>query len=225
MGILQSAASCSLFQGIEADELAKILRCTGATVSKFEKNETVIRGGQPIPKVGILLSGALLLVHDDAAGNRALLTRLAQNELFGLSLSTSQMENEDLYLCAESNSEVILMDAHRLIDGCEQRCGTHGLLLRNALSLLSNKNLALIRKQCHMARHSQRGKIASYLIELSALSGGVREVCVPFKRQGFADYLGVDRSALCAELSRMKRDGLFDYRLERFTLYDPLFEL
>ena len=37
--------------------------------------------------------------------------------------------------------------------------------------------------------------------------------------QGLADYLSVDRSAMSAELSRMKRDGLIDYRKSRFTVY------
>lgn len=223
MGILQFAALNPLFRDVAPGELERILHCTGAAICKFDKGEIVIRGSQPIPKVGILLSGALLAVHDDLAGNQVLLSHIGQNELFGLSLAASEQANGDIYLYAERGCEAILMDAHRLIGGCEQRCEAHSLLLKNALALLSNKNIALIRKQCHMARHSQRGKIASYLIELSALSGS-REVCVPFKRQGFADYLGVDRSALCAELSRMKRDGLLDYRLERFTLFDALFE-
>ena len=37
-------------------------------------------------------------------------------------------------------------------------------------------------------------------------------------RQEVADYLGVDRSAMCAELSRMKKDGLIDYSKNEFTI-------
>ena len=44
---------------------------------------------------------------------------------------------------------------------------------------------------------------------------------IPFDRQGLADYLGVDRSAMSAELSKMKRDGLIDYRKNEFELLDP----
>ncbi len=223
MGIFQSAAQNALFCGIGRSELEKILRCTGAAVWKYDRGEIIMHGGQPIPKIGVLLTGAVLVVQDDALGNRALLSRVEHNELFGLSLSVAHRFNEDVYLYAESDCEAILMDARRLIDGCEQRCETHSLLLKNALALLANKNIALIRKQCHMARRSLRGKLSSYLMELAS-QNNAREVCVPFKRQGFADYLGVDRSALCAELSRMKRDGLIDYRRERFTLYDALFE-
>ena len=223
MDILQSAAQNPLFCGVCQSELEKILRCTGAAVCKYDRGEMIMRSGQPVPKVGILLAGRVLVVHDDALGNRALLSRLEYNELFGLSLCVARQCNEDIYLYAESDCEAILMDARRLVDGCEQRCEVHSVLLKNALALLAGKNIALIRKQCHMARHSLRGKLSSYLLDLAS-QNGTREVCVPFKRQGFADYLGVDRSALCAELSRMKRDGLLDYHLETFTLRDALFE-
>ena len=45
---------------------------------------------------------------------------------------------------------------------------------------------------------------------------------IPFDRQQLADYLGVDRSALSAELSKMHRKGLIDYRKNEFHLLkDP----
>ncbi|MFR5091528.1 MAG: helix-turn-helix domain-containing protein [Adlercreutzia equolifaciens] len=40
----------------------------------------------------------------------------------------------------------------------------------------------------------------------------------PFNRQQLADYLGVDRSALSAELSRMQKAGLIRCRRNHFAL-------
>ena len=37
-------------------------------------------------------------------------------------------------------------------------------------------------------------------------------------RQEMADYLAVDRSALSAELSRLKAEGLIDFHKNHFTL-------
>ena len=36
-----------------------------------------------------------------------------------------------------------------------------------------------------------------------------------------ADFLSVDRSAMSAELSRMKKDGLIDYYKDKFILKEP----
>lgn len=222
MEMLQLAAQNALFEGIDEADLARILRCTGAVKCRYRKDETILRDNRAMHKIGILISGKVLIARDDVYGNHYLLARASGSELFGLSFSTARFLSEDVYVYAETDCEVILMDARKLLDGCEVQCECHSRLMKNALTMIADKNLALVRKQAHMARHSMRGKIASYLIELAEQSDA-RQVTVPFRRQAFADYLGVDRSALCAEISRMKRDGLLDYHKQSFTLYDKIF--
>ena len=41
---------------------------------------------------------------------------------------------------------------------------------------------------------------------------------MPFSRTDWAVYLGVNRSALGRELTRMKAEGLLDFEKRRFTL-------
>ena len=41
---------------------------------------------------------------------------------------------------------------------------------------------------------------------------------MPYSRQQLADYLGVDRSALSNELSKMQREGLIRYHRNTFEL-------
>ena len=49
---------------------------------------------------------------------------------------------------------------------------------------------------------------------------GSAQFSVPFDRQQLADYLGVDRSAMSNELSKMQRDGLISYKRNEFTLHE-----
>ena len=55
-------------------------------------------------------------------------------------------------------------------------------------------------------------------------SAGEYRFEVPFSRQQLADYLGVDRSALCSELSKMQRDGLIRYHRSHFEVPRPFWE-
>ena len=41
---------------------------------------------------------------------------------------------------------------------------------------------------------------------------------IPYNRQQLADYLGVDRSAMCHELSKMQKEGIISYEKNRFLL-------
>ena len=56
-----------------------------------------------------------------------------------------------------------------------------------------------------------------YLSNL-ARDKGASTFSLPFNRQQMADFLSVDRSALSAELSKMKKDGLIDYHKDQFSL-------
>jgi len=51
----------------------------------------------------------------------------------------------------------------------------------------------------------------TYLL-MQAKEAGSSRFTIPFDRQGLADYLEVDRSGLSAEMSRLRKDGLLEYR-------------
>lgn len=79
------------------------------------------------------------------------------------------------------------------------------------------KNLNLSARMLHTAPKTIRGRLISYFSQKAAETGG-REFTIPFSRQELADYIGVDRSALSAELSKMQNDGILTYRKNEFKL-------
>lgn len=69
----------------------------------------------------------------------------------------------------------------------------------------------------YLTQRSTRQKIMLYLSDMARQKGKATFV-LPFNRQQMADFLSVDRSALSAELSKMKKEGLIDYHKDKFTL-------
>ena len=59
----------------------------------------------------------------------------------------------------------------------------------------------------------------SYFSEC-ARTAGSSLFTVPYNRQQLADYLNVERSALCNELSKMQKDGLIRYQRNQFQLLE-----
>ena len=47
---------------------------------------------------------------------------------------------------------------------------------------------------------------------------GSSEFTIPYDRQELADYLGVERSAMSAELSKLRRQGKIEYKKSWFRL-------
>jgi CRP-like cAMP-binding protein len=104
-----------------------------------------------------------------------------------------------------------------LLTTCSSACIFHRRLIQNIIELLANKNVYLNRKLDILSKRSLREKILQFLHSYST-SSKERIITIPYNRLAMADYLGVDRSALSRELSKMKADGLIDYHKNTFIL-------
>lgn len=208
-----------VFRDFASEEIERFLECAEARPVRMDKGAQ-LDGGQTL---GILLSGCLCMTRYDAFGNRFLLENIEAGEVFGLAASLTGAPEEEFCLLACSACEMVLMNSAKFLGGCDSCCISHRKLYFNLMRLLAEKNLCMIRKQYHMAQRTLRRKLASFLSEQSGLAKSKR-FSIRMDRQELADYLGVDRSALCAELSRMKKEGLLDYHRHDFLLKDTLLE-
>ena len=105
----------------------------------------------------------------------------------------------------------------KILEVCTNACSFHGKLIRNLLSLAAQKNLSLSRRIFHTSAKSIRERLLSYL-SWQAVKQGSREFDIVFNRQQLADYLGVDRSAMSAELGKMRREGLIQVERNHFKM-------
>lgn len=90
-------------------------------------------------------------------------------------------------------------------------------LVENMMQILAKKNLFLAGRVSHLSRRTLREKVLSYLAGQAARQGS-RSFDIPFDRQGLADYLAADRSALSAVLGKLKKEGVLTFRKNHFTL-------
>ena len=96
-------------------------------------------------------------------------------------------------------------------------CPFHARLIHDLVGVLAQKNRLLSSKIDHVSQRTTRSKVLSYL-SWQARRAGTARFPIPFDRQGLADYLAVDRSALSAELGKMRREGILDFHKNLFEL-------
>ena len=118
---------------------------------------------------------------------------------------------------AAEDCRILFLDVGRLLEGSFPH---REILLRGLLSITAEKNLALSRRSFHTRDKTIRGRLLAYLSDQAALRGS-RTFSIPFDRQQLADYLAVDRSAMCTQLGWLRREGLLSCRGRRFTLHIP----
>ena len=77
--VLHTAA---LFSGISDDELAAMLSCLGARIDTFPKGSRLLRAGESVEEVGLVLAGSALIVQEDIWGNRNILSKTGPGQTF-----------------------------------------------------------------------------------------------------------------------------------------------
>ncbi len=197
---LQALAQLPLFGGATMQELAAL----SPREREYVRGERILSAGGRCPDIGAVLFGAAHIVKQDAAGNPVTVARIGRGEMFAEAFAFSG-EPLTVGAVAAENTRVVWLKAGAVLQNARFAAA--------ALALFARKNIFLTERVEHLSKHTLREKVLSYLRS----EGRGRSVfSVPFDRQGMADYLGCDRSALSALLSQMKREGVLDYRKNAF---------
>ena len=208
-----------LFRGITAEELERLLPCLGGGVRHYPAGAAILLAGSPAGQMGLVLSGRARVVREEFSGSRSLLAELEPGELFAETFACAPALPGGLpvSVLAVEDCDVLLLSLGRVVGVCANACPFHTRLVQNLLGVLAEKNLALNRRMLHLSRRSTREKLLSYLSEQAARAGGT-EFSIPFDRQGLADYLCVERSAMSAVLSRLREEGVLETHRNHFRL-------
>ncbi len=208
---------CSLFSGIDREELLGVLGCLGAVVTAVGKNQAIWSEGDPAVHVGIVLEGSVQIVKEDYYGNRSIMARAAAAELFGESFACAKVPALPVSVVAAEESRIMLIDCRRITTTCANSCGFHNQMIYNLLHVVAAKNLAFSQKIEITAQRTTREKLMAYLTSQAKLQNS-NSFTIPFDRQGLADYLNVERSAMSAEIGKLRKDGILECTKNRFTL-------
>ncbi|MBQ4088998.1 MAG: Crp/Fnr family transcriptional regulator [Clostridia bacterium] len=210
-------ANSSLFSEINQENLLPMLSCLGARTQTIAKGAPIFNEGEPVSCMGMVLEGSVRIERTDYYGNRSIIASISPGELFAEMFACAGIKTLPVSAVSVTDSTIMLMDVQRILTTCSSACTFHKILIENLLRSVASKNLSLNSKIHCMSQRTTREKILSYLDECAKRASSP-EFTIPFDRQGLADYLGVERSAMSAELSRMKKEGLIDTKGSYFRL-------
>ena len=157
--VLHTAA---LFSGISDEELAVMLSCLGARIDTFPKGSRLLRAGEAVEEVGLVLAGSALIVQEDIWGNRSILSKAGPGQTFAEVFACAPGAVLNVSVEAESAVTVMFLHIRRVLSVCPSACTHHARIIRNLLGELAEKNLRLNEKLTHMGQRTTRAKLMSY---------------------------------------------------------------
>lgn len=215
--LINNLEECILFKNIENSQILPLLNCLEYKIKEYKKNQLVFQNGYKTNKGGIVLNGALQIVQYDYFGNRSILSRIEENQLFGISYSLCNLA---LPICIEASTDsvILFINADKITTPCKKLCQNHIILMNNLLNILARKNVNLNQKIECLSKRTTREKILNYLTQKS-IENNSKTFNIPHDRQGLADYLCVERSAMSAEITKLQKEGLIKTRKNYFEIY------
>lgn len=206
-----------LFQGIERDEIEAMLKCLGSFEKNYRKGEYIILEQDRVKSIGVILMGTVDMIKEDIWGNKTIMVRIKEQQLFGETFACSEDPMASVSFLASSECSVIFLQFERVMFSCSRSCTFHHRLIENMVKLIADKNKELMNKIGIISKKNLREKVMAYL-SLQAQLQGKNPFEIPLGRLELAEYLNVDRSALTRELSNMRSAGLIEYEKNVFQI-------
>lgn len=196
--------SASLFEGLEKKAVAGFLKEARCRLGSFPRGTILLSQGDSVAAAGVLLSGKIKAYRLNRQGEENLQSVLGPGSMFGDMLMATDNGKSPVTVEVTEDARVLFVP----FDSIMAAGSEFGNRLRvNLLHELSARYWALSRKVRYLSERSLRGRIALFLLDAARDQGGLT-FTLPMTREAMASLLGVNRSALSRELSRMEKDGL-----------------
>jgi len=206
-----------LFSGMAEGEISAMLSCLAAKTADYPKGAYILRAGDTVESVGLVLSGNVIIMQEDIWGNRHILSSLAPGQTFAETFACAPGAVLNVNVLSETPVAAMFLNVKRILTLCPSACAHHSRIIRNLLGELAEKNLRFNEKLTHMAQRTTRAKLLSYFSAEAQRRGGY-VFDIPFSRQELADYLSVERSGLSMELCKLRDEGLLEFNKNHFTI-------
>ena len=214
-----------LFRGIDRADGIALMNEMGAMVRKIPAGCIVLREGSPKRNIGVLLDGCLEMYETDVEGHRSVVGLVHPPESFAQVFAFAAVERHPATVAAVRESRILVIPVDRVLPQPGSAVSTaRRRFIRNMLADICETAWRLRFRAFILSRRSTTERLMAYLREKMRAEGS-NDFTIPLDRQGLADYLCVDRSALSSVLGRLAEKGVLDYHKNHFVLHGPAGEL
>ncbi len=197
-----------LLEGVPASLRPQVFAFLCAEARRYRKGELIRRIGEPFPSFGVVLEGEVEVSFVGDRFDKITIDRFRPERSFGEALSCAGTRESPIQLEAVSACTVLFLNPEMILSEEPCRCLWRRRLSVNLIRILAKQNVFSNLKLRLANQKGLRARILLYLATLPKDQTGA--IQIPFSQTTLAEFLGVNRSALAREFSRMKQEGLIE---------------
>lgn len=212
MQYLESVINSGLLNELKKSEYVEAFEQLKISGRNYKSGETIFFEGDIIDKFCIVRKGSVRSEKTYLNGEVHIVDLFDEGSVFGLAFALSKSRISALDFISNEESEIVFVSMHSI------RKSKFSDNMNTALNyMMADSNIKMSHKIEILAERGLRERIMVYLHVLQAKSG-TDTVTIKMSREQLAQYLCVNRSALSNELSKMKKDGIIDFKGSSFTI-------
>ena len=214
MQYLESIIDSGLFSELKKSDYMEAFDQLKISGRNYKPGEAVFFEGDVIDKFCIVNKGSVRSEKTYLNGEVHIVDLFDEGSVFGLAVAASRSRITAVDFISNEETTVVFVSMHSI------RKNQYSAELWNALTyMLADSNIKMSNKIEILAERGLRDRVMVYLHVLQAKSG-TDTVTIRMSREQLAQFLCVNRSALSNELSKMKKEGLIDFKGSRFTILE-----
>ncbi len=198
-----------MFNGIPESKYETIIKKLGGYEVDYNENDIVWEQFENRTVMGIVLKGQIQAEYMSHREPQ-IINQFAAGNSFGEAVAFGG-QNSWVEIRAIKKTKVLFLPAANFF--ANKHDPDIILIIANLLQEMSNKLAVLNMKNQLLSEPRLRNRILMYLNTLPSNETGYKEV--PFNQKDFAQYLNVNYSAFCREISHMRDEGILETK-ERF---------
>lgn len=202
-----------LFRGITDGDFKMLMEEIHPVTKAYKKNSIIIHEGEQLELFGIVSSGTLSGEILKSSGDMHMPVLFQEGDCFGLENAATKKRRAPLTITAIRDSEIIYIDIEDIYS-----CSKRDILKDNLIRVLADENIKKMFKIDILSKSGLRDRIMTYL-RIMQQNRGSNTFDIGMNQEQFARYLSVNRSSLSNELNEMRREGIIEFKRDRYTIY------
>ncbi len=214
--LINILSQSDLFRNIKPVEIEFLLSNYTYTIKSYTKKDVFALAKDKVNFLMIVLEGSLIARMVSDSGKYVQIDRIKAGRAIAPAIIFATDNVFPVNVIPDENTEVLFMRKEIFLKAMQK----NETLLLNFIEIVSNINGFLSKKIHTLSLKSIRGKLAEYILQLSAEQNNSDIVMLHLTRQELADKFAVARQAISRSLSELEGEGLIEVDAKRIRIKD-----
>ena len=211
--IIELLEKNDFFSCLNSEQISSIISKVKYTVKTYEKDAVIAMEDEECNSLGLILDGQVEVQRIYLSGKHIVLKRMTAGEVFGEAIIFSKINKYPATIISISKSNVAFIKKEDII----QLCILEESILKNFITLLSDKIFILNNKIKNISFKTVKQKVINYILEQMHEQKSSTIVLKANKEQ-ISALIGIPRPSLSRELMKLRDEGIIDFDKNTITI-------